>query len=56
MINAYPLLYKMESITTYPLREFSYDNLDLLVNQHDACQKIIEILDEMFSLVSTDLK
>jgi hypothetical protein len=56
MINAYPLLYKMESITRYPLKEFSYDNLDLLANQHDACQKIIEMLDEMFNLVSTDLK
>lgn len=55
-INVYPLLYKMESITRYPLKELSYDNLDLLANQHDACQKIIEMLDEMFSLVSTDLR
>ena len=46
-----PLLYKMESITRYPLREFSYNNLDLLANQHDACEKIIEMLDELFSLV-----
>jgi hypothetical protein len=56
MMNVYPMLYKMELITRYPLKEFSYDNLDLLANQHDACQKIIEILDEMFNLVSTDLK
>jgi hypothetical protein len=56
MINVYPLLYKMESITRYPLKEFSYDNLDLLANQYDACHKIIEMLDEMFSLVSKDLR
>lgn len=56
MANVYPLLYKMESITRYPLREFSYGNLDLLTNQHNSCEKIIEILDEMFSLVSKDLK
>jgi hypothetical protein len=56
MTNVYPLLYKIESITRYPLKEFSYDNLDLLANQHDACQNIIEILDEMFNLVLTDLK
>ena len=46
----------MESVTRYPLKEFSYDNIDLLANQHDACQKIIEMLDEMFTLVSKDLK
>jgi hypothetical protein len=56
MINVYPLLYKMESITRYPLKEFSYDNLNLLANQRDACRKIIEILDELFNLVSADLK
>ena len=27
MINAYAMLYKMESITRYPLKQFSYDNL-----------------------------
>jgi HEPN domain-containing protein len=56
MMNVYPVLYKMELITRYPLKEFSYDNLDRLANQHDAWEKIIEILDELFSLVSTDLK
>jgi hypothetical protein len=56
MMNVYRMLYKMELITRYPLKEFSYDILDLLANQHDACQKIIKILDEMFNLVSTDLK
>ena len=39
-----------------PLKEFSYYNLDLLDNQYDACQKIIEMLDDMFNLVSKDLK
>jgi hypothetical protein len=46
----------MELITRYPLEEFSYKNLDMLANQHDACEKIIEMLDELFNLVSGDLK
>jgi hypothetical protein len=56
MTNVYPVLYNMELISRYPLKEFSYENLDLLANQHDACEKIIEMLDELFNLVSTDLK
>jgi hypothetical protein len=56
MTNIYTVLYKIELISRYPLEEFSYKNLDMLDNQHDACQKIIEILDELFNLVSTDLK
>lgn len=55
MTNIYPVLYKMELITRYPLEEFSYKNLDMLANQYDACHNIIEMLDEMFSLVSKDL-
>ena len=56
MMNVYPVLYKMELITRYPLEEFSYKNLDMLANQYDACQKIIQMLDELFNFVSTDLK
>jgi HEPN domain-containing protein len=56
MTNVYLVLYKMELITRYPLEEFSYKNLDMLANQHDACEKIIEMLDELFNLVSGDLK
>jgi HEPN domain-containing protein len=56
MMNVYPVLYNMELITRYPLKEFSYENLDLLANQHDACEKIIEMLGELFDLVSTDLR
>jgi hypothetical protein len=56
MTNIYPVLYKMELITRYPLEEFSYKNLDMLANQRDACQMIIEMLDELFNFVSTDLK
>lgn len=56
MTNIYPALYKMELLSRYPLREFSYKNLDLLANQDDACEKIIEMLDELFSLVSVDLR
>jgi hypothetical protein len=56
MTNVYLVLYKMESISRYPLEEFSYKNLDMLANQQDACEKIIEMLDELFNFVSTDLK
>ena len=56
MTNVFLVLYKMELITRYPLEEFSYKNLDMLANQHDACEKIIEMLDELFNLVSGDLK
>jgi hypothetical protein len=56
MMNIYPVLYKMELTTRYPLEEFSHKNLDMLANQDDACQKIIEVLDELFNLVSSDLK
>jgi HEPN domain-containing protein len=55
-VNVYPCLYKMESVTRYPLAEFSYDNLNLLCNQKDSCMKIIEILDELMHLISKDLK
>jgi hypothetical protein len=33
----YPCFYNMEEITRYPLKEFSYKNLDLLANQRQAC-------------------
>jgi HEPN domain-containing protein len=55
-VNVYPCLYKMESVTRYPLAEFSYENLNLLSNQKDSCMKIIEILDELIHLISKDLK
>jgi len=55
MTNIYPLLYKMELTTRYPLGEFSYNNLDLLANQFDACEKITEMLNGLFNLISTDL-
>ena len=55
-VNIYPCLYRMESVARYPLAEFSYDNLNLLSNQKDSCQKIIEILDELIHLISNDLR
>jgi HEPN domain-containing protein len=32
MATLYPCFYKMESVTRYPLKEFAYDNLNLLGN------------------------
>jgi HEPN domain-containing protein len=55
-VNVYPCLYRMESVARYPLTEFSYDNLNLLSDQKDSCQKIIEILDELIHLISNDLR
>src|SRR5919199_5863979 len=51
-VNVYPCLYKMESVTRYPLAEFSYENLSLLSDQKDSCMKIIEIFDELIHLIS----
>jgi hypothetical protein len=31
MANLYPCLYKMESVTRYPLSKFGYDNINLLI-------------------------
>ena len=53
-VNVYPSLYKMESVARYPLTEFSYDNLNLLSDQKDSCQKIIEILDELIHFALID--
>ena len=44
----------MESVARYPLTEFSYDNLNLLSDQKDSCQKIIEILDELIHFALID--
>jgi hypothetical protein len=56
MINLYPFFYNMELVARYPLKEFSYDNLNLLADQKDSCQKIIERLDDLIQLISNDLK
>jgi hypothetical protein len=57
MITLYPCLYKMEEITRYPHDVFSYDNFNLLsTNMREPCQKIIEMMDDLFSLVKTGCK
>jgi HEPN domain-containing protein len=56
MITLYPCLYRMESITRYPLIEFAYDNLNLLSNVEQSCKSLIEILQDLITLISSDLK
>lgn len=57
VITLYPSLYEMEEITRYPHVDFLYDNLDLLsTNMEKPCQKIIEMMDDLFSLVKTACK
>jgi len=47
----------MEEITRYPHADFSYYNLDLFsTNMEKPCQKIIEMKDDLFSLVKTVCK
>jgi hypothetical protein len=48
MMSLYPCLYKMASVTRYPLIEFGYDNLNLLGNELESCQRI--------TLASNDLR
>ena len=56
-ITLYQSLYKMEDITRYPHADFTYDNLDLLcTNMEQPCQKIIEMMNDLFSLVKTACK
>ena len=57
VITLYPSLYKMEEITRYPHDDFSYDNLNLLsTNMEKPCQYIIEMMEDLFSLVKTACK
>jgi len=56
MANLYPCLYKMESVTRYPLSEFAYDNLNLLANLRQPCQSLVELLQDLISLISRDLR
>lgn len=49
MKNLYPYFFKMEQITRYLLSEYSYENLDLLANQKQACDQIDQMLSALFS-------
>ena len=46
-----PCFYKMEAVTRYPLEKFSYNNLDLLANQKQACKQIAEIVETLFTVL-----
>ena len=56
MVNLYPCLYRMESVSRYPLNEFAYDNLNLLTNLGQSCQSFIEMLQDLITLISSDLR
>jgi HEPN domain-containing protein len=56
MANLYPCFYKMESVTRYPLKEFAYDNLNLLASLEQPCQSLVETLQDLISLISPDLR
>jgi HEPN domain-containing protein len=55
MLSLYPCLYKMVSVTRYPLIEFGYDNLTLLGNEPESCRMIIEMLQDLITLASNEL-
>jgi hypothetical protein len=56
MANLYPCFYKIELVTRYPLSQFAYDNLNLLVNLGQPCQSLVEMLQDLISLISPDLR
>jgi HEPN domain-containing protein len=51
MVNLYPCLYRMESISRYPLSEFAYNNLNLLTNVGQSCKSLIELLQDLITLI-----
>jgi hypothetical protein len=55
MACLYPCLYRMESVTRYPLTEFSYDNLDLLAHLRQPCQNITEMLQDLVTLLTDEM-
>ena len=40
----------------YPLTEFSYDNLDLLAHMRQPCQNITEMLQDLVTLLTAELR
>jgi HEPN domain-containing protein len=56
MANLFPCFYKMELVSRYPLDEFAYDNLNLLSDLKQPCQKLVEMLGDLVTLESSDLK
>jgi|GEM_PF-1189206 len=52
LATLYPCFYRMEEITRYPLSEFQYENLDLLANQKHACEQLVEMLGDLFTVLS----
>jgi len=56
MANLYPCFHRMELVARYPLSEFAYDNLNLLTNLRQSCQNLIEMLQDLITLMSSDLR
>lgn len=45
----------MDLITRYPLEEFSFKNLDILQGLGESLEKLIVMLDNLFSLLRPTL-
>jgi hypothetical protein len=56
MATLYACFYKMDLVTRYPLKEFGYDSLNLLTNLGQSCQSLVEMLQDLISLISPDLR
>ena len=54
--SLYPCVYKLESISRYPLKEFQYKNLELLANQDRACVLIIELVSMLIDIIDREFK
>jgi hypothetical protein len=55
MALLYPCIYRLDQTTRYPLPQFNYDNLDLLSHFRQPCELIIEMMEDLFSLLKQDL-
>lgn len=52
----YACLYRMDTITRYPIDNFNYENIELLRNKKNSCIMIAELLDTFLTLVTKQIK
>jgi hypothetical protein len=48
----YACLYNMDTITRYPMKDFNYNNLNILKDQDVACEMIDEMINDFLVLVN----
>lgn len=48
----YTCLFNMDTITRYPIKDFNYNNLNILKDQESACEMIDEMINDFLVLVN----